>query len=124
MEPTALEIELSKVKCFLAELDGRGYNKAWLQGTCPGVYNMNPTPAELNVYTATLCQRLRNTPKTKLAEYSLELQLWWQDHRAADERRRKQSVEAIQSRALAEVALAKLSPPEKEALRKGFGFKV
>lgn len=37
----------------------------------------------------TLCTALRKKTKKQIQSYSLELQIWWRDHQAADRKRRK-----------------------------------
>lgn len=68
---------------------------------------------ELDADTAWLCDFCTRTDLTK---YSLELQMWWRDHQAADERRKSSEQAKIEAAKIRTQALGKLSPEEKAAL--------
>lgn len=89
MNPTNMEVNLSKVYAFLDELDtgklsdefhtSLGYDKR--------VYGIpsKATKSHLDEKVAELCSRLRKVKNVK--KYSLEMQMWWRDHQEADRKR-------------------------------------
>ena len=81
MEPTQKELHLSVIETHHDELDGRPVKREWYSGIHPRVYNRGPSKKLLDERTAALCTRLTGLDVTK---YSLELQIWWRDHQAAD----------------------------------------
>ena len=93
MDPTDLERQLSRVLCLLDELatgkpvDPRSND--WC-GHRIGVYGS--TVVDLRKRTdeavAELCGKLKKCKK--VSKYSLELQLWWREHQAADKIREEQ----------------------------------
>lgn len=89
MEPTRLEVELSNVAALLEELAGfSDWKRHYNRGSHPRVYNKHLTKAEQDSLVAGLCAELHKVDVTK---YSLEMQIWWRDHQAADAKRLKQA---------------------------------
>jgi hypothetical protein len=88
MNPNHLEKNISRLHCLLQELETGKHvdpaSSAWT-GYHPAVYNQHPTQADADKLTALLCSKL----KTHLAisKCSLELQIWWRNHLAADQAR-------------------------------------
>lgn len=62
---------------------------------------------------AELCLRLQVADVTK---YSLELQMWWRDHQAADKARLEHEMARKQNEEERAVALAKLTDYERKLL--------
>ncbi len=88
LEASSLEREISEVACLLDELDGKPVESSHRRGYHPRVYNK--VTRELgDSLTAELCSRLKTTDVTR---YSLEMQMWWRDHQAAD--RKKDAAQA------------------------------
>ena len=89
MNATPLEIRLSRAQCLLDELDGKKWDRHSWDGYHDKVYNLGKELLETaaNSVVATLCARLQKVDVTK---YSLEMQIWWRDHRKADVERMKQ----------------------------------
>lgn len=82
MKATTKEVELSRVACLLDELDGKSIDKGNWGGYHPAVYN-NPK-VDGDAMVSELCSRLQAVDVTK---FSLEMQMWWRDHQAADKER-------------------------------------
>ena len=84
LESNFREKNLSAVRCFLDEINGQPWEKSWLQGYHPRVYNQCVPKATADHWVRTLCAWLQRHPAT---DYSLELQIWWRDHQTADSER-------------------------------------
>jgi len=67
----------------------------------------------LDKLTALLCERLRSVDVTR---YSLELQMWYRDHQAADKAREERVAKEDALEARKQAALAKLTDEERELL--------
>lgn len=112
MEPTTKEKQISEVLYFLQEVSGpprplprNRYNHP----DVPGVIRAHHEDR----YVAALCRFLEGADVTK---YSLELQIWWRDHKAADEVRRRAKQDEGRRRELREQARTKLTPEERKAV--------
>lgn len=112
-EPHSYEIELSKVLSILDELDGRGFNEKNWRGYHPNAYNKIISKGEIDRLTAELCSRLKKTDVTK---HSLEMQMWWRDHKKADAERIKEEVGRRKQEALRKAAIKKLTKAERDVL--------
>lgn len=119
-EPSAFEIAASRAFAVLDELcggppvtarDWAGYHR--------DVYSRAVSRAKLDEITSQCCAllALRHGGARGL---SLEAQLWWREHQAADARRCDAETKAANSKRLQEQALSKLTAQEREAL----GFEV
>jgi hypothetical protein len=93
MNPQALEIETSRVACFLDELDGKKWTRDDFRGYHPTVYGKPIGTARRDKMVATLCDRLKHTDVTK---QSLELQIWWRDHQEIDKARLEREQKAAE----------------------------
>lgn len=84
LKSSQLELELSRVLLLLRELDtGVPVDPTsgdW-NGYLSGAYNGTNLRRRTDAATAELCSRLKGVD---VAKYSLELQVWWRDHQAAD----------------------------------------
>jgi hypothetical protein len=81
MDPNHFESEISKVACLLDELQGKKWEKKDWEGYHPSVYcKINKEKADKMVDK--LCSALKNVDVT---EYSLEMQIWWRDHKKVDD---------------------------------------
>jgi hypothetical protein len=87
MEPDSRELELSKVRTFLDETDGKGFHKKHYCGYHPEVYNKGVSKETSDKWVAELCARCQMLDITK---QSLELQIWWRDHQEWDEDRKRE----------------------------------
>jgi len=114
MDPNDLEKKLSKVMCLLEELDGKEIDESYWDGYHPEIYNKNVSRAQGNRLVSELCKRLQSVKN--ITKYSLELQMWWRDHKAADKARLKEELEEAKSKQARVIAMAKLTPYEKEIL--------
>lgn len=113
MNPNDWEIEMSKVACLLDELNGLTYTKDEFSGYHPQVYNKHVSKKLGDKWVETLCSKLQ---KEDVKKYSLEMQLWWRDHQAADKKRLKEERAQIKDKKKKEEALAKLTPYERKLL--------
>jgi len=113
MEPTALEIEASRVAYLLDEIESGEINSSKFNGGAhPNVYGKCDQTLANNL-TARLCDTLKEADASK---YSLEMQIWWRDHKKKD-RKREQAEKSEQKREqIRKAALSKLTKVEKEAL--------
>ena len=102
MEPTAREKESVKVIDFLRELD--------LLSTNTGTYG---NTKQLDYHTAMLCDFCRSN---NVNGFSLELQIWWRDHMAADKKRIKREQLEAQIQKEKNIAMTKLTAHEKDIL--------
>lgn len=87
MEPSTKELEMSKVATFLDEIK-KGVEPAQnnLKGFHPNIYNNNLSDSQCDALVAELCKLCQEIDVTT---YSLELQIWWRDHQAADMKRKQ-----------------------------------
>lgn len=113
MNPNDWEIEMSKVACLLDELNGLTFNKNKFGGYHPRVYTKSISKELGDKWVEKLCSKLQKEDVTK---YSLEMQLWWRDHQAADKKRLKEERAQIKDKKKKEEALAKLTPYERKLL--------
>lgn len=90
LKPDNIEIDLSKVYQLLDELNGKKLPKNYGNGFDKRVYNKGFDKKDLDEKVKELCSRLKK--ELDVTKYSLELQIWWRDHKKAD-RKRKQKYE-------------------------------
>lgn len=109
------EIELGRVFLLLDELKGKNLtDKLWNSaGYDKRVYN-KADKSTLNKKVTELCSKLQKVKN--ITEYSLEMQMWWRDHKAADKERVKKEQTAFKEAEIRKRALAKLSEIERRAL--------
>lgn len=108
-----VEQELDKVEWILDELEtGTAPNpKEYGTGYRPGAYGKDRR--RLDERTRELCARLQDAD---IASMSLEAQVWWRGHQAADARRLKRELEARAKGKEHDTAIAKLTPRERTLL--------
>ncbi len=124
MEPNDREIEVSKILCFLEELEELKTGKAIkeeerkrnFKGYHPDVYNKCISQKELDEVADKLCTIIKNYDPVDIARFSLELQIWWRDHQAADAVREEEEKELKERKKIRHQAFAKLTKKEKEVL--------
>lgn len=87
LEPNNIEVELSKVYQLLDELNGKKLSKDYGDGFDKRVYDKGFEKKDLDEKVKELCSRLKKEPN--VTKYSLELQIWWRDHKKADAKRKK-----------------------------------
>ena len=110
MEASGKEVQLSKVACLLDELDGKPIDRNHWLGYHPAVYNQR---AHADALVVELCRRLQAEDVTKR---SLEMQIWWRDHQAADKARLEREVVRKKTDAEKQAAIAKLTLRERTLL--------
>ena len=110
LRATHKEREMSKVACLMDELDGKKINRDRWDGYHPRVYNKR---VDADAMTAELCARLQ---EVDVADYSLEMQIWWRDHTEADKKRAEASVEKAKNEKQKRAAMEKLTPRERKLL--------
>ncbi len=113
LEAMPFEVMVSKVKCLLEELDGKSIDKSDWDGYHPEVYCKNIGKIEADKLVAELCSKLQKIDVTK---YSLELQMWWRDHKKADLERVEKELAEIQNEEDRQKALKKLTVYERKLL--------
>jgi hypothetical protein len=110
LEATSVEREMSQVACLLDELDGKKINSQHWRGYHPRVYSQR---VDCDKMVAKLCKRLQSVD---VKDYSLEMQIWWRDHQAADKARVEAELAKAKDAKAKKAALAKLTPHEKKLL--------
>ena len=116
MDANYIEVGMSQVLCLLDELKGKKFTRSHWEGYHPKIYCKVRSKEWLDKKVAELCAALSNTEPSRIRDYSLEMQIWWRDHQAADEGRKKIEQEAARRKKLRKQALAKLTMDEIKAL--------
>lgn len=116
MDPTSMEINLSKVYALLDEVKTGKLKKDWNSGFDPRVYNQGLEQSHLDEKTEELCGKLQKIGPRKLKQFSLELQTWWRDHQEADKERLKSEMKAKRNEKARQKAIEKLTPYERKLL--------
>lgn len=112
MNPTSYELELSRVACLLDELAGLPQVASNWLGYHHKVYNKS-TKELGDRMVSELCDALQTRDVT---QYSLEMQVWWRDHQAADKARLAEEMRKHATAIEIEAALAKLNSYERKLL--------
>lgn len=112
MESNQLEVHLSKVACLLDELAGKPWNFRDWNGYHPDVYG-KASKAMGDKLTAELCTAIQ---KIDVTQYSLEMQIWWRNHQAADKKRIALELAQTKTEADRQAALSKLTDYERQLL--------
>lgn len=119
MEPNERERELTNINAFLYELKTGKLGKHYGTGMDPNVYNKTITQEVLNKATEKLCTNMRKLEKdddSLLQVLSLELQMWWRDHKKGDIRQMKEELKAVKNEEARKKALTKLTEHERKLL--------
>lgn len=111
-------VRISRILCLIDEVGGKQtIDPGHWAGYHPGVSKLREQEIDLDDTAAELvpklCETLQGLDTTK---YSLELQMWWRDHRMADEARVSREIAKAKSDRERVVALAKLTPYERKLL--------
>jgi hypothetical protein len=110
MDPTTKEVQLSQVACLLDELEGKPIDRRQWNGFHPLVYGQS---VDCDGLVRRLCAKLQSVDVTK---FSLEMQIWWRNHQAADKARIERELALKQNEKDREAILAKLTPRERSLL--------
>lgn len=110
MEATNQEREISRVACLIDELNGQTFNPSHWHGYHPQVYCQ---PYDADLMTKSLCERLQ---KVEISDYSLEMQMWWRDHKIADRERLARELAETEDKDARKAAIAKLTSHERRLL--------
>ena len=110
LEPNGREIKLSQVACLLDELDGKEIDQYHWRGYHPSVYSKRVDGDKM---VKKLCKRLQDVD---VKDYSLEMQIWWRDHKAADKARVEAQLAAAKDAKAKKAAIAKLTAHERKLL--------
>jgi hypothetical protein len=119
MNANEFEINYSRVLCLLKEVKTSkpvNPNSSDWQGYHKKAYNFDDNKQDLDQAVKQLCEQIREIGD--LHAFSLELQMWWREHEAADRLRLVREQRQAEERALADRALQKISRDELEALKK------
>ena len=108
------EINLSVIYGLLDELKTGKLPKEFGDGYDKRVYNKGLSKEHVDKKTAELCSKLQEIDITK---YSLEMQMWWRDHKKADAARLKSEIKSHKDKDAKEKAIAKLTPYERKLLK-------
>ncbi len=109
MEASSLERELSKVACLLDEIAGRQWTRGDASGYHRRVYG-KATRELGDQLVNELCNALQGAD---VSQFSLEMQIWWRDHQAADEERIQKEMATAMLTFQREAALSKLTAYER-----------
>ncbi len=115
-DPTQFEIELSKVYALLDELETGNLKDGWNTGMDSRVYNKYLDKSILDEKTAELCSKLQKISTRRLSKFSLEMQIWWRDHQAADKKRIQDEIKSKKLKEDKIAALKKLTKYERKLL--------
>lgn len=111
LESTHWEREMSRVACLLDEFGGKKkINRQHWEGYHPLVYSKDIDADRL---VAELCSKLQSVD---VRDYSLEMQIWWRDHKEADKKRAEAAIKKANTAEQRDAALAKLTPHERKLL--------
>lgn len=103
LKPTHREVESVKLISLLKEV-----------GIAVGGHDRNyGDEINLDLHTNQLCEFCQSNDVT---QYSLELQIWWRDHQAADRKRLEREQAEAKTEEEKQVALAKLTDYERKLL--------
>ena len=73
--------------------------------------------------TRFICSHMEQVEKDgKLGDYSLEMQIWWRDHKEVDRKRRVEEQEEARNKKVVDDVMAKLSRTEVYMLGKYFSY--
>lgn len=109
MAANGYERELSRVACLLDELAGKKFERRWWSGYHPSVYG-KANRALGDKMVSELCKALQSRDVTQC---SLEMQIWWRDHQAADKARCERERAKEKYDVARAAALEKLTPAER-----------
>lgn len=88
LEPNSREIALSKVCCVLDELADKHIKENWWNGYHPKAYGVGVGLLEADAWTVAACKKCRREEASgNMQNHSLELQMWWREHKKADKAR-------------------------------------
>lgn len=117
MEPNEREVEMSRVLVLIDELNGKEFKKENYSGYHPDVYSKGITQDDIDKATANLCSKLKQVEaEGNVSDYSLELQIWWRDHKEADKRHDAEDKEEKRQAKLRKDAAKQLTKEQRKAL--------
>lgn len=116
MEPTNLEKSTSDVLYLRDDLNGIPLPENWDGGYHPKAYCKTGLEELRDEVTRELCRRLCLLSDDAVRELSLELQMWWRDHKKADADRLERELAEKRDAAERQAAIAKLTPHERKLL--------
>ena len=112
MNATTYERDLSRLACLLDELAGKAWTRTDWEGYHPRVYGKVHRDMG-DQMVRELCDALQ---AHDVSQCSLEMQMWWRDHQAADKARVEREVAQAKTKIEREAALSKLTPHERAVL--------
>ncbi len=102
LEPNLHEKESVRVLTFLHEIG--------LENKKPDLYGNTESIHQDTERLCTACQKIDTSKQ------SLELQIWWRDHQAADKKKLEDLIKSNKEASEREKAIAKLTPYERDLL--------
>lgn len=115
LEPNRREKEGTRLRYLLDEMQtGEHADPGKLSGGMhPLVYNKSVSQEVIDKWTSELCDACAIVERQgTIGERSLELQIWWRDHKEWDKRRVKEELRAVKNDLERREALAKLTDHE------------
>lgn len=117
MNPHPNEVVASQCLTLLDELNGKEFKSYNYKGYHPKAYGKGLNKEDCDKLTSNLCSKLQEIEKRMdITKYSLELQMWWRDHKEADKKREEKEKEKLKNEKLKKKALSKLTKEERLAL--------
>jgi len=113
MMANEVEISMSRILNFINEIKTGEFNKEWHRGYHPDVYYKHVTKEQIDVAVSDLCKTMQGADPSK---YSLELQMWWRDHKEADTVRIKKEIDRLAKEKDKKELIESLTPYEKGLL--------
>lgn len=114
LKSTAAEKELSKVVALLDEVKfKKPIPKNYGDGNDPRAYGQEK---DLHQKTEELCLLLQPKSQRSIKLYSLELQVWWRDHRALDRKRLREEKDKARTAKARRELIEALTPYERKLL--------
>jgi hypothetical protein len=119
MEPSRREIQESRLLFVAAELMRKKPKQDWWDGYHPDVYpNKGLRPEVRDNWTQFCCYALTRMEREEtLTSLSLETQMWWREHKKADEKRKLQEAKKTKETELMRSIRSKLTVDELKLLR-------
>lgn len=115
LQATSHEIEASKVVGLLDELETGKLPEDFGDGYDSRVYSKNAEKI-LKDKTPVLCKKLGEMSDEEIASKSLEMQMWWRDHKKADQERLKRELKEKKNDRERQALIASLSDHERKLL--------
>jgi len=116
MEPTYREAKLGHIRSLLDELSGLFFNHA-KSSMHRSVYNEGISDEVADSWISDLCKRCTTLEvRGELMSWSLELQIWWRDHKIEDAKKAAEIKEVLHKIKARNTVIDKLTAEERKVL--------